>query len=84
MASAYGFQVWMVICIVWSIILVLTEHTLACRQREPRSDLSGRISLIEGIKKVFFLREGTRLVITQNKFNLKTDLVTSIGELVIV
>ena len=36
--------------------IVLTEHTLACRQREPRSDLSGRISLIEGIKKVFFFK----------------------------
>ncbi|XP_071785534.1 uncharacterized protein [Asterias amurensis] len=47
MASAYGFQVRMVICFVWSIILVLTEHTMACRQREPRSDLSRRISLVE-------------------------------------
>ena len=30
------------------------------------------------------LKEGTRLVITQNNMNLKTDLVTSLGELLIV
>ena len=29
-------------------------------------------------------REGTRFVITQNKINLKTDLVTIIAELLIV